>query len=146
MRTKPVLAQRQVDFRQIPRHAQGELVILGLYGLAKPPEPQREPRPPPRPPTWGSVHFEELVQPADTNLFSRPMPGYSHHALFRGDPYVNPKRGASITCELNFDQIDSSVRSCAPQEPQRKRPHELSVDGVLVGLLNSNESSLNEAR
>src|ERR1051326_6705398 len=75
MRTKPILAQRQVDFRQKSRHAQGELVILGLYGLAKQPEPQREPPPPPGPPPWRRAHLEGLVQPADTNLSSRPMPG-----------------------------------------------------------------------
>src|ERR1041385_7611269 len=68
----------------------------------------------------------------------------SHHSVFRHPTCVNPKRGSSITRELNFNQIDSSVRSCAPQEPQRKRPHELSVDGVFVCMRSSDESSLNE--
>src|ERR1041384_4133531 len=68
----------------------------------------------------------------------------SHHSVFRHPTCVNPKRGSSITRELNFNQIDSSVRSCPPQEPQRKRLHELSVDWVFVGFRSENESSLDE--
>src|ERR1051326_9489123 len=68
----------------------------------------------------------------------------SHHSVFRHPTCVNPKRGSSITRELNFNQIHSPVRSCPPQEPQRKRLHELSVDWVFVGFRSENESSLDE--
>src|ERR1043165_2968773 len=68
----------------------------------------------------------------------------SHHSVFRHPTCVNPKRGPSITRKLNFNQIDSSVRSCATQEPQRKRLHEFSVDRIPVCMRSGDKSSLDE--
>jgi hypothetical protein len=50
----------------------------------------------------------------DADLFSRLAPGYSHHARFLGDTRINPKSSALIGHELDFDQVDSSIRSRSP--------------------------------
>jgi hypothetical protein len=69
-----------------------------------------------------------VVKPTSVEFLGGSMSADSHHSVFWRRSCIDPKRSTLVSLELNLNQIDSTVGSCAPHFPKRKDAYRFSVD------------------